>query len=35
MARAKSAVALEGILAEKEAASKPFAAVDKQRKTLS
>jgi hypothetical protein len=35
MARVKSAVAGKGIRAEEEAASTPFAAVDKPRKTLS
>jgi hypothetical protein len=35
MARVKSAVAGEDILAEEEAASTPFAAADKPRKTLS
>jgi hypothetical protein len=35
MARVKSAVAGEGIPGEEEAASTPFAAADKPRKTLS
>jgi hypothetical protein len=35
MARVKSAVAREGILAEDEVASTPSAAADKPRKTMS
>jgi hypothetical protein len=35
MARVKSAVASEAIPAEEEAASTPYAAADKPRKTLS
>jgi hypothetical protein len=35
MARVKSAVAGNGILAEEEAASTPYVAADKPRKTLS
>jgi hypothetical protein len=35
MARVKSAVVGEGIPTEEEAASRPFAAADKVRKTLS
>jgi hypothetical protein len=35
MGRAKSAVAREGIQTEEEAASTPYAAADKPRKTMS